>query len=340
MDNTGRPSVNAMDSEELSIEEFNQIDPESFDCFPRRKLPLDLFHFKEEINVLVPLYRAGNPFSEALRKEARQLSEAGQLFFSRNQQTRYVQCLSSSLDVAVDDPNLSAQDVADIFAEQLVTLQEEFFGNPLPDVLEMIGWALDLLAVFLKVDSRNAAYLAASAHRNRTRQRQRVNAGLVAVALYCRSGDYDADTSADELSRVALGFFLYDLGMSKVSRLVTDKAQQLHPDEKRRMQEHTRQGVEIANRLGLTGPEVEEPILQHHERLDGSGYPNKLRGEAVGLLGRIMGVADSYMAMITDRPHCPGRDPAEAAAELIRLEQAYDCSISRELVTFLKNITF
>lgn len=338
MDNSGRKSANAVDSDEINIEEYNQVDPESFDCFPRRELPLDLYQYKEEINVLVPLYRGGTPFSERLRREARALSEAGQLFFCRNQQARYVDCLSSSLDVAVEDPNLSSSDVADIFAEQLVALVDELFANPSPDVLEMLGWALDLLAVFVGVDSRNAAHLAATAHRHRTRQRQRVNASLVAVALYCLAHDHAV--AVDDLSRIALGFFLYDLGMSKVSRLLTDKTQQLRPDEKRRMQEHSRQGVEIANRLGLTGPEIEEPIMQHHERLDGSGYPGKLKGEAIGELGRIMAVADSYMAMITDRPHCPGRDPAEAAAELIRKDRAYDSDVSRGLVSFLKDVTF
>lgn len=322
--------------EQLNIEEFNQIDPNPFDCFPKRMLPIDLFHYKEEIDVLVPLLKAGNKFGAVERKEFRALAEQGCLFFSRNQQTEYVQCLAGSLDIAVDDPNLSAFDVANIFADQLVLLQEELYANPRSDQLELLFSGLELLAVFLGVDRENAGHLIANVHHNRTRQRQRTNAAFTALALHIWLNG--SKVAVDTLAHTALAFFLYDIGMTKVSRLVTDKSQTLKPDEMRRMREHPRWGVEIITRMGLSDPAMKEPALQHHERVDGSGYPAGLRGVDIGDFGRIMAVADSYVAMITDRPHSPGCDPVGAAAELLKMDRAYDAKVCKALVSYLQKI--
>ncbi len=320
----------------LNIEEFNQIDPEQFDCFPKRSLPLDLFHYKEEINVLVPLYRRGNDLKAIERKEYRELSGRGRLFFSRNQHREYVQCLTGSLAVAVEDPNLFPEDVAHIFAEELVMQQETLYSSPRSDQLELLFAGLELLAVFLGVHRDNVRHLVQTVHTNRTRQRQQTNAAFMALALHLRlRGD---KVAMDELPFTCLAFFLYDIGMTKISRLVLEKAQQLSADEKRRMREHPRWGMEIIDRLGLDRPGMKEPALQHHERIDGSGYPTGLRGVEIGDLGRVMAVADSYVAMITDRPHSPGIDPVEAAAGLLKMDKAYDVKACRALVQCLQEI--
>lgn len=322
--------------EQLNIEEFNQIDPGPFDCFPRRSLPLSLFHYKEEIDVLVPLYKGGNELKATDRKEYRALAERGRLFFSRKQQKEYVQCLAGSLDVAMEDPNLSPRDVATIFADELVLQQEELYSNPRPDQMELLFSGLELLAVYLGVDRNNARNLVDVVHENRTRQRQQANAAFMALALHM--GLVDNKITVDDLPFTILAFFLYDIGMNKISRLVLDKPGQLTPDEQRRMKQHPGWGVEIIGKLGLARDEIKEPASQHHERVDGSGYPLGLRGIEIGDLGRVMAVADSYVAMITDRPHQPGKDPVDAAAELVAMEKAYDQKVCRILVKYLQEI--
>ncbi|WP_187170507.1 HD-GYP domain-containing protein [Salidesulfovibrio onnuriiensis] len=322
--------------EQLNIEEFNQVDPGPLECFPKRALPLDLFHYKEEINVLVPLYKAGRELKATERKEFRELSRRGRLFFSRNQQKEYVECLEGNLEVAMDDPNLSAGDVAHIFAEALVLQQEELYANPKADLMELLFSGLELLSVFLGVDRNNARHLVENVHRNRTRQRLHSNAAFMALALYIRVNDNRV--VVDSMPFTALAFFLYDIGMNKISRLVSDKPGQLSPDEMRRMKEHPRWGMDIIDRLGLHRSDVKEPALQHHERVDGSGYPTGLRGVEIGDLGRVMAVADSYVSMITDRPDLPGKDPVEAAAELVGRDKAFDTKVCRILVQYLQEI--
>jgi HD-GYP domain-containing protein (c-di-GMP phosphodiesterase class II) len=70
----------------------------------------------------------------------------------------------------------------------------------------------------------------------------------------------------------------------------------------------------------LSQSDVLAPIaavaVQHRERLDGSGYPRRLRGAALGRAGRVLGAADAYQAMREPRPHRAARTPADAAAQL------------------------
>lgn len=86
--------------------------------------------------------------------------------------------------------------------------------------------------------------------------------------------------------------------------------------------------------------EAREAVLSHHERWDGTGYPAGLQGTTIPLLGRILGVADAYSAMTTDRPYRAALDPREALAELSKGSSAqFDPDIVRVLVSCLSGGT-
>lgn len=82
------------------------------------------------------------------------------------------------------------------------------------------------------------------------------------------------------------------------------------------MERHALEGAEIVARVRSLRPLV--PVVRnHHERIDGNGYPDHLAGEAIPLAARIVAVADTYDAMTSDRPYRRGLDPGVAAAEII-----------------------
>jgi HD-GYP domain-containing protein (c-di-GMP phosphodiesterase class II) len=108
---------------------------------------------------------------------------------------------------------------------------------------------------------------------------------------------------------------VHDLGRLGVSNAIWDKRGPLTPPEMERLRLHPY----ITERMLSYSP-VLAPIgaiaVQHHERLDGSGYPRGLRGEQITPSGRILAAADTYQTMIEMRPHRPARSQKEAAAEL------------------------
>lgn len=322
--------------EELNVEEFNQISPQVLEGFPRGTFPLNLYRYRNSLKSLVPLYSAGDSVSAKDMEWFLHLAGKGALFFSRNDQEVYVRCAAGDLEAALNDPNLSPEDLAGVFVSEINRRQQVFFENIMPGPLDDLAAVLEMLAVYIGVDYGNVDHLVSVAHRNRDKGRQRVNAGIIALAIYVQLNR--DKVIIENLASVALGFFLYDMGMARISRLMTEKTGQLSTAERRKLREHPLRGKEILRRLGVDDELVLEPCLQHHERLDGSGYPSKLRGRDIGLYGRIAAVADSYCAMVTEQFHSPGRNAVEAAVELLKMNRAYDTRVCKALVEYLQGI--
>jgi HD-GYP domain-containing protein (c-di-GMP phosphodiesterase class II) len=110
---------------------------------------------------------------------------------------------------------------------------------------------------------------------------------------------------------------LHDIGKIGVPEHILNKASHLNEKEYGVMKEHPRVGANIIKPI----KELEECIAGvefHHERFDGAGYPSGLKGEAIPLIARIIGVADAFDAMLTDRPYRNALAVSQAAANLVR----------------------
>ena len=130
------------------------------------------------------------------------------------------------------------------------------------------------------------------------------------VALGARLG-------LDDEQRVALhrGGFLHDVGKVGVPDAVLLKPGPLTADERRQMERHPVIGATLCG--GMRSLEAVRPIVRHHhERPDGSGYPDRLRGDAIPLLASVIGVVDAYDAMTTRRPYQAAQTPAIACRRL------------------------
>lgn len=111
---------------------------------------------------------------------------------------------------------------------------------------------------------------------------------------------------------------LHDVGKIGIEDYILRKPGPLDPDERRKMQEHPMIGVKIVEQVGLA-PEVVEIIRQHHERPDGKGYPGGISADRIVLGAKILGVADAFDAMTSDRPYRLGM-PRERAIQILKEE--------------------
>lgn len=145
--------------------------------------------------------------------------------------------------------------------------------------------------------------------------------------------------ASDEVIRAAesAGRF-HDLGMHLVvSPSALRRHGPLREPEIRALHRHTGASVDALAPLRLSGDAL-EGIRDHHERLDGSGYPRRARGESVGLTARVVAVADCYEALSHPRPHRPAFSENEALDAMDRQAAAgrFDpavCSALRSLIT-------
>lgn len=123
---------------------------------------------------------------------------------------------------------------------------------------------------------------------------------------------------ADFEARMRTAGLLHDLGKVAVPERVLHKPGRLDAEEWALIQAHPVTGYEICRRLATARP-VLDCILYHHERFDGSGYPQRLAGEAIPYPARLLGVADAYDALTSARAYRRSLDSDEAL-ELLRRE--------------------
>ncbi|RJQ60507.1 MAG: diguanylate cyclase [Desulfobacteraceae bacterium] len=153
----------------------------------------------------------------------------------------------------------------------------------------------------------------------------------VAVSLGRKMG-----LSPREIDALRYGGMLHDIGKIGVPEDVLNKPGALDDEEWEKMKSHPDIGYRICSPLKKNLGFALDVIRHHHEKLDGSGYPDGLKGEEIPTVARIMAVADIYDALITDRPYRKGM-PKEAAFGILRKE-ASENKLDPEVVACLSEL--
>ena len=126
------------------------------------------------------------------------------------------------------------------------------------------------------------------------------------------------DRTLARSEEVGYGFMLHDVGKIGIPDAVLNKPGSLDALEWEVMKRHPEMGVKIVEPIGFS-ERATEIILCHHERYDGSGYPNRLAGEDIPITARAFAVADAFDAITTDRPYRPAL-PTFHALDFIKAE--------------------
>ena len=126
--------------------------------------------------------------------------------------------------------------------------------------------------------------------------------------------------------------YLHDIGQVAIDRRLFEKPS-LDAQEMREMKEHTVVGHQIVSHVQFPWPQIPEIVRWHHERVDGSGYPDGLRGDETPPAVRIVALADTFDAMTSERPYRKRLSVGSALQELIRLTpQKYDADCVQALL--------
>jgi len=135
------------------------------------------------------------------------------------------------------------------------------------------------------------------------------------MAAFAAAFGIHLDLPDDDVAALHRGGYLHDVGKIGVPDAILLKPATLTPDERSVMQRHAAIGDALCGDLRLLRP-VRPIVRHHHERLDGSGYPDGLRGDAIPLLAQIAGIVDVYDALTTARGYRPAVPSEAACAEL------------------------
>jgi two-component system, cell cycle response regulator len=147
------------------------------------------------------------------------------------------------------------------------------------------------------------------------------NHGLVhdylRVAKLARETARRLGLDEDAVIRIELAARLHDIGMLAIPDAIVSKPGPLTAEEWETMRTHAEIGARIIGAAPALS-DVADLVLAHHERYDGSGYPDGLRGDRIPIGASIIAVCDSFVAMMRKRPYIDGITVVEAIAELKR----------------------
>lgn len=312
-------------------EEYYQISQEILSSFPKYRPPVDLFQFREDIVKLYPYSRKGARLSNEQVEEVQLLCEDGSLFVSRTDLPLYAEHIIKQVDLILLDANLKEGEAADILMGALSMRITAFVEQPVRPVFEFLYRDTMVLTEFLWQDKHRVRLfmrrLYTGEHSLVTHSLNSLFVGLW-LYMYHFVGE---DFKRRQLDRVALSLILHDMGMSRIPSFILQKGTTLKNEEKDKILLHQLAGVKILQKIDMGFEEMNQAIMEHHERLDGSGYPNRLKDNTLSKFGKLCMVADSFSAMITDRPYAKGKPPVQASRELAENKHLYDARYTTPL---------
>lgn len=314
-------------------EQYYQINLDILESFSKYRPPLNLYRFKEDVARVMPYCKAGERLTNEQVEQLALYVDEGLVFVSREDHPVYVKHISYQLDLVLVDKNLHETEIADIFTQALTRRLGEFFAQPVPMVFAKLWADMMVLTEYLYHDPNRIRALSRRLHQEHSLANHSFNSGILGLAVHisAHTKQYTAgDVKRKFLDHLTAGLFLHDLGMSKIPPFLLEKDKALTAEDRSKVQRHTQVGYEMLAKLDLRFPEVEECVTDHHERLNGSGYPQKKQGQAIGQLGRLCALVDSYCAMTVKRPFAAAMEPAKAAGQLAQ-DPGYDPEFSRVL---------
>lgn len=243
---------------------------------------------------------------------------ANKLYIQHDDIEHYFKFINNELIQLVKNPTIKAEKKAEAVYSSCKMIMNKVFEDPratfLNQAREMITPTVNLI---ISNDQATKHLLKLTAHDNYTYVHS-TNVGIFSIAL---ARIFLGSDSSHDMQKLGMGFFLHDLGKCKIPLAILNKPGRLSPEERTVINRHPQDGSDLLRESGYATAEAEIIILQHHERDNGSGYPNKLNGCDIHPYARICRLADVYEALTSDRPYHAKRTTFEAL-KLIKGEMA------------------
>ncbi len=146
--------------------------------------------------------------------------------------------------------------------------------------------------------------------------------------------------SKEQIGGIQTAGLLHDIGLLSVPFEILGKSDNLTSPEYEIIKNHTKIGYDVLKNIEFPWP-IAKTILQHHERIDGSGYPSGIKGEEMLIESKVIGVADVLDAMSSHRPYRPALGMDRALQEISNKKRIlFDPQIVEICLTLLKNTTY
>ena len=133
----------------------------------------------------------------------------------------------------------------------------------------------------------------------------------------------------EQVYEIGIAGLLHDIGKSKVPNEILNKAARLTDEEFAIMKQHSVYGYRILQSKEDLSMEIKLGVLQHHEKMNGKGYPMGITGDKIDLFSRLISVSDIYDALVTERPYKKPFSPRDAVEMIMSMTEELDITVMR-----------
>jgi len=267
------------------------------------------------------LYRASDlPFTEKTRANLLE-NNVRRLYVSASAQEKYQNYIESNIQQILDDKSIAEPTKAGIVYDSTKLLVKDVLANPTLGENVRRSQALVESSVSYIIKGQEAFHnLLRVMSFDYYTYTHSVNVCTFSVAF----AQFLGITDEEALNHIGTGALMHDIGKTKISDRILNKRSRLTTMELELIRRHPQWGVELMRETDLIADDAYYPIIQHHERIDGSGYPEKLNSNSIHIFGQIVGIADCFDALTTQRVYQPAVETYPALKIMFRQEGAFD----------------
>ncbi|MCP4632809.1 MAG: HD domain-containing protein [candidate division Zixibacteria bacterium] len=269
------------------------------------------------------------PVIDELFKEIEE-NTAGKVYIRNSDLENYQAYLEENLDAIVNNKGVSVQEKASMLIDIGKRITKQVYGNPKNiDYLKRCHGLINNLITYLDCNENALLYFEEVIPDNYQLHVHCLNVSILSLALGMEMGIKDSN----ELIDLGLGALLHDVGMTIVPQVIRSKTDKLTDREYIMIRKHVSWGANILEESKFLSKKALIPIWQHHERIDGNGYPFRIRGDELDLFGKISAITVVFDALNTNRPYRKAISSFPALKEMISIKGAFDPKV---LTVFVK----
>lgn len=279
------------------------------------------------------LYRGGDlPFTEEARERLLKNYHA-RIYIEGGDQDKYERYIEDNLDKIIADESIEPEQKSEIVYSSATNLMEKLFENPwMGDGIRRGEQMVTNTVGFILRDDRAFRSLLSVTSYDYYTYTHSVNVCVYSVALAEKVGIVDESA----LHVLGTGALLHDIGKSIIDKNIIGKKGPLNDEEWKIIKKHPEYGVDVLHKTATAPDESNAVVKGHHERLDGSGYPDGRRMDAIHPYAKLVAIADVFDAMTTKRSYRGALGSFEAL-NIMRSEmaQGIDQNMFREFVLLM-----
>jgi putative nucleotidyltransferase with HDIG domain len=259
-------------------------------------------------------------------------SNLNRLYIAKDDRSLYQKHVQTHIGQILADPTIDGFTKATIVYDSAKDLVKDLFTDPTRGEKIRDSQAFVESTVLYVLEGQNAFHnMLRVMSFDYTVYTHSVNVCTFSLALAHAAGI----TKTNDLIELGTGALLHDIGKVKIPEAILHKNGPLDQSEWKTIRLHPQWGVEIVSETDTIPENSYLPIQQHHERQDGTGYPNGLAGADIHIYGKIVAISDAFDAMTTNRIYRPAQSSFPALQTMAEQDEGFDKSLLQRFIKLL-----